>query len=364
MEENNPEFVEIYRLRIENKAEGKIEVSQDSGKSWTPLGKVIRACERVANEGFTASKWAISGRVCATSVNAIHIKTDNESVKGRGIVFSLVPAEQLSTFKYGAAATNPNAAIYTDIPGGTGLFGQWTPFINGRVLVERGGGTAQPLAKDYQPRTGDVLTLPVERVKKLPQWIEFENRFGGLIRLHYSEPEETKIIGEVLRPVLGVGRFEGSLFAEVGRIRANHPGVIDISTSPYREVGGFQIVPANHAMSPETTYVRQFTQWMVVGPLKATDPSWEGTAPLFSYYIQPHYDPGDLYSENWLERLLNRFRVEVRMNNGEWRTMPAISLGIDPKQALPEKAFTALREMTHLRIVFPNPLYYGPVEAR
>jgi len=354
--ENNPELIEMYRLRVENRVGGEIAVSRDGGTSWSRLGQVTAPTHSVNTAGFTASRWAIAGRVCATSVNAIHIKVRNDAVTGKGVVFSIVPAEQGTTFTAGAARTSPGAVIYTDIPGGTGIFGRWTPFVNGRVLVQRDGAVSS-LTEDYVPRIGDTLIFPVERVKRLPKAIEFENRFGGLIRILY--PDESRIIGEVLRPVLGIGRFEGSVFADVGRIRANHPGVLDISTSPYGEMGGFQIVPANHAMSPETTYVRRYTQWMVVGPVNATDPSWEGTAPLFAYFLQPRYQPDDLFAEDWAERLLSRFRVEVRIKGGEWQRMPALSVDPDMKKPLPESAFVALQDVTHIRIVFPDPLFYG-----
>lgn len=360
--ENQPETVELYRLRIENQVGGAISVSQDEGQSWQPLGKVVAPTTKVTHQGFTASKWALPGRICATSVNAIHVKIDNDVKTGKGVIFSIVPAEQGASFKFGAASSNPSAAIYTDMPGGTGIFGRWTPFINGRVLIERGASVPAPPAPDYEPQIGDVLVLPVARVKRLPKSIEFENRFGGLIRIIY--PDETKIIGEVLRPVIGVGRFEGSFFTDVGRIRANHPGVLDISTSPYREVGGFQIVPANHAMSPETTYIRQYTQWMVVGPLNATDPSWEGTAPLFSYFFQPRYEPDDIFQKDWVERLLSRFRAEVRLKNGDWQPMPSVSLDPDEKKRLPDSAFVALKDVTHIRILFPDPLYYSPRDEK
>jgi len=355
-DENQPEQVEMYRLSVENSVGGGIALSREGGKTWIRLGQVATPTRKVNTNGFTASQWAISGRVCATAVNAIHVKVRNDPTSGRGVVFSIVPAEQGTSFKAGAASANPTAVIYTDIPGGTGIFGRWTPLVNGRVIVVR-NGSESPLSEDYAPEANDRLVFPVERVKRLPKAIEFENRFGGLIRILY--PEETRIIGEVLRPVLGVGRFDGSLFADVGRVRANHPGVLDISTSPYGEVGGFQIVPANHAMSQETTYVRRHTQWMVVGPVNATDPSWEGTAPLFAYFIQPRYDPGDLYADDWAERLLSRFRIEVRLNGGDWQSMPAVSVDSDLKKALPESAFIALKDVTHIRILFPDPWYYG-----
>src|SRR5690606_29025231 len=91
--------------------------------------------------------------------------------------------------------------------------------------------TPQPLPAHYVPQIGDVWTIPIMRPLRYPRQITFENRFGGFIWLQFRG-EEPRVIGQVLRPVEGVGRFVGSYFAGVGRIRANHNGVIDISTSP------------------------------------------------------------------------------------------------------------------------------------
>lgn len=354
--ENQPEFLEKYRLRLHNSANGLIEASRDRGATWTVLGHILSPVTTVNRSGFTASRWAQDSAIAATAVNAIHVKVTNNPQSGAGVVFSFVPVEQGVTFKGGAAQTQLSSAARTNIPGGTVLFGGgWAPFINSPVFVER-AGNLERLAPEFSPKDSDVFVVVVQRPAKYPVEMTIENRFGGLITIRYSG-EEPRVIGQVLRPVLGVGRFEGSFFAAVGRIRANHPGVIDVSTSPYHEHGGFQIIPANHAMSPEMTYARRHTQWMVVGPLNGLDPSWEGTAPLYSYFLQPSYDPKGFFTENWPESLLSRFRVEVKLKDGDpWQRM--VEYAVDPKAPLPEEAFTALKDVKALRIVFPFPLEF------
>ncbi|HIE52676.1 MAG TPA: hypothetical protein EYP85_13045 [Armatimonadetes bacterium] len=346
--ENQPEFVELYRLRLVNVRGGEIAVSTNGGGDWQVLGRVLVPTERVDRRGFTASKWAPIGTVCATAVNALHLKADHNERDDRGVVFSLVPQEAgRPDYRSGA---NPTASIYTDIPAGTGIFGGgWAPFVGNPIFLEREEGL-EALPRGYVPRRGDALVILVQRPAKYPCEIVFENRFGGLITLRYSDLQQ-KVIGQVLRPVLGIGRFAGTRFAAKGRLRANHPGVIDISTSPVGQVGGFQIVPANHAMSPETWYVRQYTQWLVVGPLNALDPSWEGVAPLFSYFLQPRYAPDDLRS---LGRLVRRVQVQVKLRGQEgWQLMPQRVAPADPNAPLPEEAYTALKEVTHIRILLP-----------
>ena len=349
--ENLAETAEIARIRVENSPGGVIAVS-DSG-AWRPVGTVLRPAEAVDRLGFRASVWAPDGAVAATAVNAIHIKVGvNKGDEDRGITISLVPRE----FAPGSPqpfeeASTPGATIFTDIPAGAVIFGgEYSPLIGNPVFVERGGELA-PLAPDYVPARGDVLVISVRRPKQYPSQLVFENRFGGFIYLEHPDGGR-KLIGEVLRPVLGVGRFAGSLYAGIGRIRANHPGVIDISTSLVGEIGGFQIIPADHAMSPETKYVRRGTQWMVVGPLDARDPSWEGVAPLFLRYLRPKYDQADLYAQDWQERLLGRFLVEVRIG-GQWQAMPNLSLGAGVNAPLPDWANTALENVEAIRILFP-----------
>ena len=181
----------------------------------------------------------------------------------------------------------------------------------------------------------------------------FENRFGGLIYLKYYYLERyPKVIGQVLRPVLGVGRFLGSHYTAKGRLRANHSGVICVSTSPYGKIGGFQIIPANHAMSPEMKYARRLTQWMVIGPLDARDPSLEGVAPFFCYYLAPRYNKDDITKFNWRQRFRERVMVEAKYKGKKgWHSLPTRWYEVNKK--LPDEAFTALKNITHFKILFP-----------
>ena len=145
-----------------------------------------------------------------------------------------------------------------------------------------------------------------------------------------------------------------ALLADVGRIRAAHPGVIDVSTSPNGEIGGFQIIPRDHAMSPEMTFTRTKTQWMVVGPLWALDESMEGLPPLFSDYLYPAFTPamnpdGTVNEDiSGAAAFLDRFTVRGRYADAD-----------DPEEYILLRPYTmlhnaALQELTHLRIYFPR----------
>jgi hypothetical protein len=352
--ETRTDKVEIARLRIANKQGGAIEGSRDGGKTWERIGSVTIPTVKTNPRGFNASKYGPPGTVVATAVNALHLKAGQNTKENRGIIWSLAPAAEDEAGKNSLQSeVSPGSAVYTDIRGGQGIFGgPFTPFVGSPIFLDNDlNNNLKPLPDNYTPAIGDVWTIQILRPRRYPREIVFENRFGGLITIQYRG-EEPRAIGQVLRPVQGVGRFVGSYFSEVGRLRANHNGVIDISTSPYGKIGSFQIVPANHAMSTETHYIRELTQWMVVGPVSALDPSWEGVAPLYSDFLRPRYDPNDLQDADAVEGLLGRFRFEVKIQGKpDWQPMPTFYM--EPGAPLPKWAGTALANVTHIRIAFP-----------
>lgn len=336
-------FEEVCRIRIENKKQGTIQTSQNKGLTFQKIGKVIYPASSLRTKGYTASRWSHAGNVCATAVNAIHIKTDHNQKIDKGIIFSILPKESLY---YGISKN----AIYTNIKGGNALFGgKFSPFVGSPVYLIK-NGIYQKLPKGYSPKQGDTLEVVVLKAKKTPTQIIFENRFGGKITAKYLD-NSSEIIGTVYSPVQGVGRFIGSEKASPGRIRANHSGVICISTSPIGKTGGFQIVPSQHSMSPEMTKTRLKTQWMVIGPKNVEEPSQENIPPFFFGYFRPRQLKNAILSENWREQLLDQFIVEVKEKNSSWKAMPARWYSL--KKKLPQKADSDLKNITHIRIMFP-----------
>jgi hypothetical protein len=343
--ENYPKFEEVYRIKIENKAGGTIEVSEDKGATWVPAGKVLYPTEKVSKTGYAAAQWVEEGRVAAAAVNAIHIKAGAART-----IFSLLPKEFMMPPRSYRSFLSPDSSIYTDIPAGKSIFGGgYSPFVGNAVMLSSPAKPIVPLSGDYVPRVEDTFYILVDKPTEYPREIVFENRFGGRIFIKYFSGEE-KLMGEVLKPVVGIGRFEGSMFTDPGRIRANHAGVIDVSVSPGGGLGGFQIVPALHGQ--DMRYVKSATQWMVIGPAKAGDPSLEGMAPFFRYFIHPAYRSEDLEGEEWEKKLLSRFLVEVKYEGkDEWKPMPIYSLRRD--RPLPGWANSALDKVSHFRILFP-----------
>jgi len=350
-EENHPEFVELYRIKIENKAGGAIEISQDEYGGWKAIGKVLYPTQKINEYGYSAAKWVRAGKVAATAVNAIHIKVG--AVDWERSIFSILPKDFLQPPAKYRSYLSPNSSIYTDISAGDSIFGGgFAPYVGNTVMLLQPARPMVPLPPNYIPEIGDVFYIIVDRPVHYPEEMVFENRFGGRILIKYPKEKE-RVIAQVLRPVLGIGRFEGSKFLDPGRIRANHAGVIDISVSPQGSFGGFQIVPALHG--EDMGYVKEATQWMVIGPADASDPSLEGMAPFFKYFLKPAYRVSDFTEEDWEERLLSRFLVEVKFAGDlDWRPMPVMEIDkFYLRRKLPREANSVLKAISHFRIVFP-----------
>jgi len=325
------EEIESFRLRITNNYSGPIEVSLDRGSSWILLGRVERPAVSYNPDAFRASGYIESGVVSATAVNAIHITVSKSEIdpistpEKSGRTISIIP-------RGADPSIEPNSRILTNIEGGTLIFREWSPFVGNKVFLETDEGLSQ-IPNDYIPSVGDKIVILVTAPTVMPREILFENRADGNVYICYSEGER-EVIAKVVRPVKGTGRFGGTLFAYPSSVRANHPGVIDISTSGVfggeyleatpEEAGGFQIIPNRHANTPELKGVWTATQWMIVAPVNEN--FLEGAFPLFRGLIRPGYT------------------VEGRFGNSNvWMKLPVIK-GLNN---------TALANLREFRIVIP-----------
>lgn len=389
--ENHPSLQPMFRIYIENWAGGTISKVNLDG-SHVKLGTVLQAASapKPASDGFWAAHYdratdGTHGCVTATAVNAIHLRVGPEATYDplaadawMPYLITLLPREH-----YDHDNPRSTAAIYTDISAGTALFGGWTaPFVGSPLRYLSTDGQWRPIteyfAGDYSKAAPKRLLIIVEKPVvngSSPEYIEFENWAAGdtvngitsttngrvLLRYPGGTPRH---IADVLQRVQGTGRFIGSEYADVGRIRANHPGVIDLSTSPKvgyttnAELrGGLQIIPANHAKYlyynlGQTYGLIGHAQWMIVGPIGADramladarytidgrlsfDPAWEAIAPLFAMYIRPKHIPGQpsastlwQYSSDW---------------GATWHDPPVIQGVTDPSTGSPVAAWTNLR---------------------
>ena len=296
---------------------GEITVERD-GLTPEVIGRVLSIPETTRWPSFTASAWGREATVVATAVNAIHILLAVE--KGRGRTISILPADTV------APAAGPGASIITDMKAGRALFGAWAPTA---------GSAIEGVSAAMKGNIIRILMRPSEN----PYFLEIENRPGGRVTAWYGNGP--RVVARVIRPVGGSGRFEGTIFQEKGRIRANHPGVIDICTSPEGVVGGFQIMPLEHASSTEMQGAWKMTQWMILASV-SSEGFLKGRAPLFSGGLLPGPGNGEKLWDVW-STYGRRPLVLARTKGGEWSTLPEASGRMDH----------ALEGITHLRIYYP-----------
>lgn len=326
LENNNPLF-EIY---VPVSVGEKAYIIFDGTRF--DAGEVIDIPTTSRFPSYTASAWGTPSTVCASAVNAVHLLVSVKDDKGRTI--SLVPKETI------APAAGVNASFVLLSPAAYGVFGAWAPPVGSPVFIKKSGTDIRtPLAFDNLPKSGDTLIISVID-NKIPYMAEIENRPGG--RVTVWDSNGFSVVGRVIRPVGGTGRFEGTLFTEIGALRANHSGVIDFSTSKKGSVGGFQIIPWDHALSSkEMQGAWDMTQWLIIAPADGRS-QMGGTYPLFKNAMVPGALPGEHLWDMWSTYGRNTIMV-VRQNGGAWEKLKDAS----------GKNDSALKDITHIRIYFP-----------
>ena len=195
---------ELYRIRIINRDNGLIQVSDNGGKNYIRIGKVLRPATSSAR-GFSASVFSEPGRVVATAVHGVRIKTGGlrDCPKEESQTISIIPQEFAHTPDGFGGYVAGTSGIYTDIPTAQAMFRNLSPFV-GNIVFREVGGDLHPLFDGYYPRDGDVLVIVVTVPKDYPQNLTIENRQGGSIRLVYPGREEQ--VAQVKRPIRGIGR--------------------------------------------------------------------------------------------------------------------------------------------------------------
>ena len=321
----------LYSIFIPFQVDGVVKVVLPDNSEQS-IGIVRVLPEKTKWPAYTASKWGAPGTVAASAVNAIHLLIGIEN--GRGKTLSLLPSDTI------APAAGPGSSVVIEGKGGYGLFGGWATPVGTPVSILSPSGEERPLNGDRLPQEGETLRIDVTKTCA-PYMIEIENRPGGRVFSWSKSPGQTGVIARVIRPVRGVGRFEGTLYQSVGRLRANHPGVVDISTSPEGSIGGFQIIPLNHARSSEMGGAWSLTQWLIVDSPDGKTPL-AGKPPLFGGALVPGPSETEHLWDLW-STYGRRPLVLCRIDGGPWSRLPEVSGRQDH----------ALEEVTHLRIYFP-----------
>lgn len=323
--------IPLYKITIPMETGKDVTVTTSDGTIYH-VGQVFALPQTTRWPSYTASAWGTPGEVCASAVNALHMLVSIEKEKGRTL--SIIPSETI------APAAGPGASIVISSEAGTGIFGAWAPPVGSKItVVKKATGPDAPLSAKNLPVRGDTLLISVLE-KDFGYVTEIENRPGGRVILWSKDGYS--IIARVIRPLGGTGRFEGTMFQKTGALRANHCGVIDFSSSQRGKIGGFQIIPWDHALfSKEMQGSWDMTQWMIIGPTDGKS-MMGGKPPLFKEVLVPGPADGEKLWDIW-STYGRRSLLLVRKNGGAWQRLPDVDGRND----------NALKDITHLRIYFP-----------
>jgi hypothetical protein len=349
-----------YCVVIDNREGGLIRIVDPPAqfllaRPGVAIGTVVRPATLLNTESFHASLWGKAGTVVASAVNAVHIKAYDQSSAPRAAVITLVPKELLDHELDGSQAVVRDDQIYTDIPGGRGIFGGAYPLIPGNpASVSRDKKLVQFSAQNNSLKIGDIIVVQVQTPQQWPRQLLVQNVIGGKVTITDATGAQLEI-GSVEKPVTGTGRFSGGVFSASGGIRATHSGVLDIDFSPAGELGGLQFIPHAHSLSPEMTYSQESPPYgILLGP---NNSDLRGQAPVFSGY---------LYPQSGLEppKVLPRLVISVQFSDYTRRApgVVAVEPGTLPWLPLPSLSGREdLSDLTALRIewvtgaAFPTP---------
>lgn len=296
--------VETHRIRVTNAVDGAVEVSTDSGDTWKTVGTVT-APATDSLMGYLASGYAKPSTVCATAIHGIRIRV-GDLTSAYPKLINILPLEFSQTPHRFGGHISGLSGIYTDIHVGTSIFRDLAPHAGDRVYLQDHSGGLSPIPLNFRPKENDVVVIIVKSPVIPLTEVDFENVLGGAVTVHYVNGV-TQAITTVLKPVFGIGRFDGTSYTGVGALNTCHTGVITVSTAPIttsklfegdgpERRGGFQIEPAFHNSQSDEAGAPMI---LVIGrPDKRHVPDLEGTPPLFDRYLDLDWNPDDM-SHSW-----------------------------------------------------------------
>ncbi|MFM7322795.1 MAG: hypothetical protein ACKO5K_14935, partial [Armatimonadota bacterium] len=316
--------VGLHRIRVENRAGGRVQVRAESDADWTTIGRVTAPATR-STEGFQAAEYLQPGEVAAVAVHGIRIRTGGSADRNahNPLIVSVVPTEFGGPPPSGFGGhVAGSGGIVVDVPAGTAIFRHLAPYPGNRAWLESRSGALDPLPGGWIPSSTDTLVIVVDRPVNPLASVVLPNRVGGEVELSYLDGS-TATAGHVVKTVEGTGRFDGTAHTGTGRINTAHGGVITVGTARIDAAlpegkgrerrGGFQISPKWHS----NRYDGDMKSVLQVGrldpdgrPARRPGPYLEGQAPLFR-------DGITISGSSAV--------VDCRIDDGDWEPLPIVT---------------------------------------
>lgn len=296
----NPERL-LFKIRIPTTVGERAAVVFPDG-SEEALGRVLEVPVQTKYPGFTASKYGIGGQIIATAVNAHHIQVAVDD--GAGRTMSILPSRTY------ADASGTDSSFVIEGEGGSGIWGHYAPYVSSPVYIINRAGIPVLFNNPSLYQYAQAVEIRVYPPEDDIEYIEIENEALG--RAFFRDAKGEHDFGVVESKVSSTGRFEGSLYQGRGLVRANHPGVICISTCDKGKIGGFQIVPRSHTFAKELQKTRNMSQYIILRGAEFDDLT--GLPPFFRGAVRPgdERDP------------VGRTGVVMCRIEGEWQEMPDV----------------------------------------
>ncbi len=381
LDEFNTQTVRAFAILIDNSEDGAISIIKP-GKI-TEIGAVVRPAFQAerAPDLFWAYHYCggqngSKGAVVGAGVNTIDIRCGpNRSYDPQRPNNWLASVISVIPFTEEENAT-PNDIVVT-CPGGSDIFNKWSPFVGNPVYAMDGEEWISIDSYFTSPTRNAprMILIDVRKPKLYLPYIEFENWIrgdtikgetmtddGGVWIL--NQHGEKNKIARVLQRLESTGLFTGSEYAEVGQVRINTPGLLEISTNRWRgriedpnDRGGVEILADNDAKYLHYNLGYQSIiggkPYMIIGSLDSqpsdlANPVYTddngllikptmGSPPFFNGFIRPHYE---------IDNFESSFRVFISEDFGRtWRAIPEITGTAQPGEISPVHYWTNIRLM-------------------
>lgn len=372
----------MFMILINNVENGKIEAiragkTEYVGDVVVPAKNAERSSDLLWAYHYCRGQNGKYGCVVGTAVDTIDIRCGPDRMYD-----PLKPHNWLASILSIVPFTKEEEATAKDIvvscPGGSDIFNKWSPYVGSSVYAMDNDEWI-PISQYFSSPTRLAPKKILIDVRAPTQWypyIEFENWVAGDtikgetmttdggVWVKQSDGER-KQIAKVVQRVESTGMFPGSEYAEVGQVRMNTPGMIEISTNRWRGkiddptlLGGFEIIAENDAKFMHNDigmswFIGGDKPYMIIAPMDAisadlTNKDYTndkglvmsptiGLPPFFSGFIRPHFE---------FDNFETSYRVFISEDFGRtWRAVPEINGVPGEGETSPLKHWTNIRLM-------------------